>query len=70
MVLSPHQGYNTPESLERMLDVVVANIEHYLSGTPANIVSAARQLVAIGNYVPFSIIESRRNLPRPKIAVL
>src|SRR5580692_2297756 len=44
VVLSPHQGYNTPESLERMLDVVVANIEHYLAGTPANIVSAARQL--------------------------
>jgi D-3-phosphoglycerate dehydrogenase len=54
VVLSPHQGYNTPESLERMLDVVVANIEHYLSGDPANIVSAARQLFAIGNYVPFS----------------
>jgi phosphoglycerate dehydrogenase-like enzyme len=54
VALSPHQGYNTPESLERMLDVVVANIEHYLSGTPSNIVSAARQLFAIGNYVPFS----------------
>jgi phosphoglycerate dehydrogenase-like enzyme len=54
VILSPHQGYNTPECLERMLDVVVANIEHYLSGTPANIVSAARQLFAIGNYVPFS----------------
>jgi phosphoglycerate dehydrogenase-like enzyme len=40
VVLSPHQGYNTAESLERMLDVVVANIEHYLSGTPANIVAA------------------------------
>ena len=53
VVLSPHQGYNTPESLERMLDVVVANIEHYLSGTPTNIISA-RQLFAIGNYVPFS----------------
>ena len=38
VILSPHQGYNTPESLERMLDVVVANIEHYLSGTPTNIV--------------------------------
>jgi D-3-phosphoglycerate dehydrogenase len=54
VILSPHQGYNTPESLERMLDVVVANIERYLSGTPINIVSAARQLFAIGNYVPFS----------------
>jgi phosphoglycerate dehydrogenase-like enzyme len=54
VILSPHQGYNTPQSLERMLDVVVANIEHYLSGTPINIVSAARQLFAIGNYVPFS----------------
>ena len=40
VVLSPHQGYNTPESLERMLDVVVANIENYLSGTPSNIVAA------------------------------
>jgi phosphoglycerate dehydrogenase-like enzyme len=39
VVLSPHQGYNTPESLERMLDVVVANIENYLAGTPANIVA-------------------------------
>ena len=54
VILSPHQGYNTPESLERMLDVVVANIEHYQSGAPANIVSDARQLFAIGNYVPFS----------------
>ena len=53
LILSPHQGYNTPESLERMLDVVVANIEGYLSGSPANIVSAAQQLFAIGNYVPF-----------------
>jgi phosphoglycerate dehydrogenase-like enzyme len=40
VILSPHQGYNTPESLERMLDVVVANIENYLSGTPINIVAA------------------------------
>ena len=40
VILSPHQGYNTPESLERMLDVVVANIENYLSGTPSNIVAA------------------------------
>jgi phosphoglycerate dehydrogenase-like enzyme len=40
VVLSPHQGYNTPESLERMINVVVANIENYLAGTPANIVAA------------------------------
>jgi D-3-phosphoglycerate dehydrogenase / 2-oxoglutarate reductase len=40
VVLSPHQAYNTPESLERMLNVVIANIENYLSGTPANIVVA------------------------------
>ena len=53
VVLSPHQGYNTPESLERMLDVVVANIEAYLSGAPTNIVHAAPQLFAIGNYVLF-----------------
>jgi phosphoglycerate dehydrogenase-like enzyme len=53
VVLSPHQAYNTPESLERMLDVVVANIEHYLAGAPANIVSARPQLFAIGNYALF-----------------
>ena len=46
VILSPHQGYNTPESLERMLDVVVANIEHYLSGAPLNIVSQARVRIA------------------------
>ncbi len=46
VVLSPHQGYNTPESLERMLDVVVANIENYLAGTPANIVGPPTQLKA------------------------
>jgi phosphoglycerate dehydrogenase-like enzyme len=46
-VLSPHQGYNTPESLERMLDVVVANIEHYLAGTPVNIVAAVNPRSAL-----------------------
>src|SRR3984957_18318761 len=61
VVLSPHQGYNTPESLERMLDVVVANIERFLAGAPANIVSAAPQLFAIGNYVPFSKLKPTRN---------
>jgi lactate dehydrogenase-like 2-hydroxyacid dehydrogenase len=35
----PHQGYNTPESLRRMLDAVVANIENYLAGRPASIVA-------------------------------
>ena len=39
VILSPHQGYNTPESLERMLDAVVANIENYLAGRPASIVA-------------------------------
>src|ERR1700685_3329221 len=34
VVLSPHQGYDTPESLECMLDVVVANMENYLAGSP------------------------------------
>jgi D-3-phosphoglycerate dehydrogenase len=67
VLLSPHQGYNTPESLERMLDVVVANIEGFLSGTPANIVPAARQLFAIGNYVLFSKLKVDRNLSRPTI---
>jgi phosphoglycerate dehydrogenase-like enzyme len=39
VILSPHQGYNTPESLERMLDAVVANMENYLAGRPASIVA-------------------------------
>ncbi|HEY0934990.1 MAG TPA: NAD(P)-dependent oxidoreductase [Trebonia sp.] len=39
VILSPHQGYNTPESLERMLDGVVANIENFLAGRPAGIVA-------------------------------
>ena len=34
VILSPHQGYNTPESLQRMLDAVVTNIENYLAGRP------------------------------------
>jgi D-3-phosphoglycerate dehydrogenase len=44
VILSPHQGYNTPESLERMLDAVVANIENYLAGRPASIVTGPRYL--------------------------
>ena len=44
VILSPHQGYNTPESLERMLDAVVANIENYLAGRPASIVAGPRYL--------------------------
>jgi D-3-phosphoglycerate dehydrogenase len=44
VVLSPHQGYNTPESLDRMLDGVVANIENYLAGRPASIVAGPRVL--------------------------
>ena len=39
VILSPHQAYNTPESLARMLDGVVANIENYLTGRPASIVA-------------------------------
>jgi D-3-phosphoglycerate dehydrogenase len=42
VILSPHQGYNTPESLERMLDAVIANIENYLAGRPASIVAGPR----------------------------
>ena len=44
VILSPHQGYNTPESLDRMLDAVVANIENYLAGRPASIVAGPRYL--------------------------
>jgi phosphoglycerate dehydrogenase-like enzyme len=41
VILTPHQGYNTPESLERMLDAVVANIENFLAGRPSGIVTGA-----------------------------
>jgi D-3-phosphoglycerate dehydrogenase len=44
VILSPHQGYNTPESLDRMLDAVVANIENYLAGRPASIVAGPQHL--------------------------
>jgi phosphoglycerate dehydrogenase-like enzyme len=44
VILSPHQGYNTPESLDRMLDAVVGNIENYLAGKPASIVAGPRYL--------------------------
>jgi hypothetical protein len=67
VVLSPHRGCSTPESLERVLDVVVANIERFLAGAPANIASATRQLFAIGNYVPFSELKTDRNVSRPKL---
>jgi phosphoglycerate dehydrogenase-like enzyme len=39
VILTPHQGYNTPESLERMLDAVVANIENFLAGRPSSLVT-------------------------------
>jgi phosphoglycerate dehydrogenase-like enzyme len=39
VVLTPHHGYNTPESLDRMIDIVTANIENYFSGTPSNVVN-------------------------------
>jgi phosphoglycerate dehydrogenase-like enzyme len=44
VTLSPHQGYNTAESLDRMLDAVVGNIENYLAGKPASIVAGPRSL--------------------------
>jgi len=44
VILSPHQGYNTPESLQRMLDAVITNIENYLAGRPASIVAGPRYL--------------------------
>jgi hypothetical protein len=50
-----------------MLDVVVANIEHYLAGAPANIVSARPQLFAIGNYALFLRLAIGCNLSWPII---
>ena len=49
VILSPHQGYNTPESLDRMLDGVVANIENYLAGRPASIVAGPRFLAELNS---------------------
>jgi len=61
VVLSPHQAYNTPESLERMLDVVVANIESFLAGIPANLVGPPiRSLPLPGRPGPKSL--TRRHL--------
>jgi D-3-phosphoglycerate dehydrogenase len=39
VVLTPHHGYNTPESLARMMNIVTSNLENYFSGTPANVVN-------------------------------
>lgn len=38
-VLTPHHGYNTPESLGRMFDIITSNIESYFAGTTANVVN-------------------------------
>lgn len=40
VVLSPHVGYNTPESVFRLLDIAVRNIESYYAGKPQNVVRA------------------------------
>jgi phosphoglycerate dehydrogenase-like enzyme len=46
VILTPHQGYNTPESLDRMLDAVVANIENFLAGQPSSIVAGPGAVAA------------------------
>ena len=38
VVMSPHQAYNTPGSLERMLDVAVGNVKAFFEGCPVNVI--------------------------------
>jgi phosphoglycerate dehydrogenase-like enzyme len=52
VILSPHQGYNTPESLDRMLDGVVTNVENYLTGKPASIVAGPQSLAEVSRAHP------------------
>lgn len=39
VVLSPHCGSHTPEAFSRLADVCIANVEAFLAGRPANVVS-------------------------------
>jgi len=39
LFLTPHSAYNTVEAGIRQLDICVSNIEHFLKGSPQNIVS-------------------------------
>jgi len=38
LFLTPHSAYNTVEAGVRQLDICISNIEHFLKGTPQNIV--------------------------------
>jgi D-lactate dehydrogenase len=39
VIITPHSAFNTKEAIERILDTTVDNIESFLDGEPANIVS-------------------------------
>jgi len=39
VVLTPHMGWKRLETRQRLVDAVAANIDNFLNGTPANIVS-------------------------------
>lgn len=37
VILSPHVGYNSPESINNMLEIAVDNIVEFFTGTPRNV---------------------------------
>lgn len=39
VILTPHVGYNTPESVSNMMEIAVNNVLKYFKGTPENIVN-------------------------------
>jgi D-lactate dehydrogenase len=39
VIVTPHLAFNTQEAVERILNTTIENIQHFASGSPANIVS-------------------------------
>lgn len=39
VVLTPHSGFFTDESLQNMTEIIVANLESYINGSPQNVVN-------------------------------
>jgi D-lactate dehydrogenase len=39
VIVTPHNAFNSKESMEHILDTTIANIQGFLQGTPQNVVS-------------------------------
>jgi len=39
VIVTPHLAFNTTEAVERILDTTIENIQHFVEGSPTNIVS-------------------------------